>query len=497
MTIHALAIDIGSNAVRAAVGELTSDGKLNILQELRGAVRLGREVFSQGVVSEDTIKALIDSLSKFQKAGSELNVTVTRAVATSAMREVRNQKEVLDRITKELRLPIEIISGEEEARLVSGIVRANLDLSSKRAVLIDIGGGSMEISLLDDGEIILSESVKVGSVRMLGIKPALLPRMVTQYSRNLLSRVKEQLETDRKLDLVIGCGGNCETLLNLRTTMLKKNDSSTSISLAEMKQILEVLLPLSVSERSEKYGLRIDRADVIIPAAIVLAHALETIGGKALEIPRVGLKEGVLLELLQSQSQTHPRSVKQLVGFAEQLVKRFRGDLKHARTVTQFALALYDALPDTKQSDEARLMLRLASLLHDIGQCISPESHHKHTYYILQQTPFVGLSSREKELVAQIARYHRKAPPSKKHDFFSRLSSEDQEMVQKLSSLLRIAEALDQEHASGVRSISAACSATELVISLVGDGDFDLERSKAKKRSDLFETIFHREVVIR
>lgn len=497
MTIRALAIDIGSNAVRAAIGELDEQGKLKIIQSLRDSVRLGREVFSDGKVSDSTIKSLTEALSKFQKSGKELGVSLTRAVATSAMREVRNDSEILEAITKELRLPIEIISGEEEARLASRIVKTTLDISSKRAVLIDIGGGSMEMSILDDGEIVLSESIKVGSVRLLGIKPALLPKMVAQYSRSLLGRIKEQLDTDRKLDLVIGCGGNCEAILGLRTSLLKKKDDATAVSVSEMKEILQTLTPLSISDRIEKYGLRADRADVIIPALVVLSHAVESIGGKALEVPRVGLKEGVLLELLESQQHKPTRSIKQVVGFAEQLVKRFRGDLKHARTVTQFALALYDSLPGTKTTDEERLYLRVASLLHDLGQCISPESHHKHTYYILQQTPFVGISLKEKEIIAQVARYHRKAVPSKKHDFFTRLSQEDQEKVQKLASLLRIAEALDQEHSSGIRSITAACSATELIITLEGDGDFDLERSKAKKRSDLFEAIYKRDVIIR
>lgn len=491
-----LAIDIGSNAVRAVIGEISDDGKLIVLEQFRESVRLGREVFSEGKISEETIEKLLVALKGFQASGKAYKVSKMRAVATSAMREATNQDEVLEKARAILDCPIEIIPGDEEARLVSEGVQAFVDIKGKRAALLDIGGGSTEVSILDDGAIILSESVKVGSLRLLEIAEKsgnLLKRMISQYSRSLIGRLLERVKSGEKAEVFIGTGGNCDALLSLQETFLKIK--SPNLQLSSLKEISKELGALSIEDRIKRLGLRPDRADVIYPASLFIIIVLETLGFDELVVPKVGLKEGVLLELLS----TEPKKVsqRQLTLFAEELLKRFRCDVKHARAVASICLKIYDALPETKLTDEERTLLRLSALLHDIGDSISPEGHHKHSYYIIQQTPFVGINFKQREIVALAARYHRKSHPSLKHDGFKKLSESDREVVRKLAGILRIAEALEQEHRNTSLNIEAACSQNQLILTITGDEvDVDLEKWKAKKRSDLFEEVFKRELII-
>lgn len=486
--MRALAIDIGSNAVRAAIGEMNGE-VLSVIIELREPVRLGADAFSDGVIKESSQALLLAALKSFVGAGEKYKVNAIKAVATSAMREAHNQLEVIRSIKEATGLDVEIISGEEEARFVCEAVKYALDLSNNKAVLIDIGGGSTEVSLLDNGEVVLSESLPVGTVRMLSIKQKLIPKFVKQHAKSLLSQIYDAQE-GVKVDLIIGCGGNCEALLDLKSQMLGK--SGSDISQDEIKKIFETIHAASFEERVRKFGLRPDRADVIVPAAHVLKHVLESLKAEFLRVPKVGLREGILLEVLRT---TSSRSERQLVKFAEGLVRRFKGDLNHSRVVTKFALQIYDSLPSSNKKSPERLYLKLAAILHDIGSSISPESHHKHTYYILHQVPFVGLTKEEKEIVAQIARYHRKAHPSSKHPQFAALPRDSQEIVARCASILRIAEALDQEHLPNALSLDVVHGEEELKLKLSGD-DCELEAWKAIKRADLFEKMYKTKVVI-
>lgn len=484
--MRALAIDIGSNAVRAAIGEMNGD-VLSVLIELRESVRLGADVFSGGSIKDETISLLVSALKSFLGAGEKYKVNSVKAVGTSALREADNQLKILETIKSALGLDVEVISGEEEARFIGEAVKHAINLSDKRVALIDIGGGSTEISLLDNGEVILSESLPLGSVRLLSVKQKLIPKFVKQHTKSLISRILE-VQENNPIDLIIGCGGNCETLLDLKLRFL--NEESSSITSEEMKKILETISDVSIENRVQKYGLRPDRADVIVPAILVLRSILDSLKGKVLTIPRVGLRNGILLEVLRT---TSSRSERQLIKFAEGLVRRFKGDLNHARTVTKFALQIYDST--NGGSKQEKLYLRLASLLHDIGSSISPEGHHKHTYYILHQVPFVGLTKEEKEIVAQIARYHRKAHPSVKHPHFEALSKESQEIVTRCAAILRIAEALDQEHLPTALSLNVESTTDSLILKLDGN-DCELEAWKAQKRADLFEKIYKTKVAV-
>ncbi|MBX7145452.1 MAG: Ppx/GppA family phosphatase [Oligoflexia bacterium] len=496
------AIDVGSNAIRLAIGSIGHDNQLTHLEDLREAVRLGDEVFTTGRISEELMRRAECAFQRFSQHLKRLGVEKVRAVGTSALREAHNRDVFVRRIQQSTGIRVSVISGEEEARLIHAAVAQRVDLQKKLALLIDIGGGSIEVTLVRDGDIIVSESVKMGTVRLLNLLgqrkqgQKIFYRLVRAYSEGLRRQLRKDLK-HRTLDMCVGTGGNVEEFGDLRVALLKKSDP-TVINSKELDQIVGRLESLSFDERVRKLSLRPDRADVIIPASIILQEILHYSGVRELCIPRVGLKDGILLDLVPEHGKRRPEQHRrQVLTYAHELGRRFSFDERHADTVAQFAVQLFDELKSVhKLPSSCRLVLEVAALLHDVGHCVNINGHHKHSYYLLKSVPFVGLSSLEKNLVAVVSRYHRKAPPKLEHPEFAGLPQENRDQVTKMAALLRIADALDSEHTSRVKAFRITKRGRRVTLSLRGSSDLLLERWAVINKSALFEDTFKLKVAV-
>ncbi|RIL07720.1 MAG: exopolyphosphatase [Proteobacteria bacterium] len=490
------AIDLGSNAIRLAVAALEASSKLALIENFREPIRLGHDVFTNGVISEEISKRALQAFKKFSALMKKYGVTHSRAVGTSALREARNRQVFIDRVASESGIHLEVIEGEEEARLIHLAVSAKVDLRDKTALLVDIGGGSVEITLNRDGDIVFSDSMKMGAVRlkeMLGEskrEQREFLRMVKEYALGIKERLRNKLGR-QALDLCIGTGGNIEAFGMLRTELLKEK-SSSQISAAELGTLLEKLQGMSPEQRASDLGLRPDRADVIVPAGIVLLQLLQQVKAERLQIPGVGLKEGLLQELIpETEVQRKAFRRRQIVAYAVAVGRKYEFDEQHAQTVAKFALDLFDRTkPLHKLNSDSRLLLEVASLLHDVGQFINVNSHHKHSYYLLKAAPFIGLNQGQKDVVANIARYHRKALPKGDHSGFGELKQDDRERVKKLAALLRLAEGLDRERVRGVNEIDVDWDDKNFRLSLRGEGDLLLEKWAVCNKADLFEDVY-------
>lgn len=496
------AIDIGSNAMRLLIGTLSRSSELTSLDNFREPVRLGHDVFSSGFISEETSRRAVSALKRFKEIIKDKKVSLFRAVATSAVREARNREAFVHRVIEEAEIHLDVIEGEEEARLVHLAVSHAVDLSKGFGLLIDIGGGSIEISLTSDGDVVFSDSIKMGTVRLLQLlgekkrSPKSFARLVEKYAESIRKRLDVELGKQR-VDLCVGTGGNLEALADLCSEKAKESKVSC-IEITKLHKLIKELQDLSPGERMDKFGLRADRADVILPAAVVLREIVKQAGISEIRVPSVGLKDGVIIELIPSSGKNrlsyHSR---QVLAFARSLGRKYHFDEKHAESVRHFALQLFDELKSIhKLEDEDRLSLEVASLLHDIGQIVSFNGHHKHSEYLIRSNPFVGLSSRERELVALIARYHRKALPREEHANYSKLSEGDRDKVNKLAALLRIAEALDREHEQNVKKIGVKWDKEQVELRLEGEGDLLMERWAVSDKSDLFSRAFDKKFVV-
>lgn len=489
------AIDVGSNAIRLIVGTVNSDRTLHIKENIREPVRLGQDVFTQGTITEETIEKACDAFTKFRSIIDAHEVKWTKAVATSATREALNRELFIDRILQVSGIEIGVINGEEEARLIHLAVAAKIPLRKIRAMLIDIGGGSAEITLTADGQIISTESYKMGTVRLLQLLGGKkhgekqFNQLVREYVDATQKRMKKELGKE-KIDLCVGTGGNIEALGELRKQLFNKD--RTEITIEELDQLVRKLQAMTYEERVQQLLLRPDRADVIVPASIVLQKVAKQAGVEEIKIPAVGLKDGVLLDMVEElygEKRTSSRT--QVITSALQLGRKYMFDEQHGLAVAQYATQLFDETRSLHNlSIEYRLLLEVAALLHDIGHYVNMMGHHKHTQYIIMASPLIGLGKEQTTLIANIARYHRKSSPKPQHEAYRLLSTKDRVIVSKLAAILRLADAMDNEHAARVSGFTVTYKKPRFILSLKGEGDLLLEKWALMKKASMFEDVF-------
>jgi len=494
--LRVAAIDVGSNAIRFVAAEFTSAHGFSVLDEERAAVRLGHGVFLSGRLAPSAMEGAIAAMASFASRMASLGVQYYRAVATSAVREARNGEELLERMRAEAGLELEVISGSDEARLVYLAVRRVVPLEGREWILVDLGGGSVEVSLVDDSGILWSESHTMGSVRLLeelsevGQEPGRFRRLLEEYTATL--RLPAAAGYRSSVGLV-ATGGNIESLARLAGVEAGPGGYGV-LALDRLQAVIDTLSRLSYSQRVAELGLREDRADVVLPAAMVYLRLAQLAGVPEIHVPFVGLREGVLFDAVEALT-TKPahadRHQQELVAASVAVGRRFMFDESHARQVCAHALSLFDQLAALHGlGEEERKVLLVAALLHDTGAYISYKKHHKHSMYLILHSELPGLSPRALNLAAVVARYHRRSEPAERHPEFSGLSAGDQDSVVRLAALLRLADALDREHSAKVKAVHARVEGGALHLRLVGSGDLYLEKWALERKSQLFKRAF-------
>lgn len=494
-------MDIGSNAFRLVVAEFKTPTQYRVLERVRIPIRLGQSVFENGRIDPATLEESLDAFRTFRRAMETHGVVVHRAVATSAVREARNRAAFLERVHQETGLDLEMIQGTEEARLVALGVRSRLSLDRGLSLVLDVGGGSSEIALVAHGEILVVESHDVGGVR-------LLERVGDAPPAKALRIIQDSLKTSRfpildffkrrKLARFVGTGGNIETIAGLGATngVPKGPDGErrpSRVTMVRLRRTLALLAKMTPAERAERYGLRPDRADVIVPAACIFEFVGSRVRARDIWVPHVGLVDGVLVDVARSVGAEGLKAleVSQTRNAVLALVKKYDVDLKHANRVSALSLSLFDQTKELHGlSKRDRLLLELAALLHEVGNFIGAPGHHRHAYYIISQSPILGLSDPEVEVVANVARYHRKAPPDPSHESYRALDDRDRDRVRALAAILRVADALDHDHRQRVASIRAKARGDELRLSLRTRGDVSLDAWSMADKGDLFRAEF-------
>jgi len=496
-------VDAGSNAIRFLVAEFTSPAEFSTLAYERVPVRLGHQVFLTGQLAPGAMEGAVAAFASFRDQMKDMQLDAFRAVATSATREAENGQDLVGRVRRETGIELEMITGSEEARLVHLAVASRLDLTGGQWILTDLGGGSVEVSLVDDMGMLWSESHTMGSVRLLeelGETPAGDPRGFNRILSDYVSTLRIPSPAQYWAPAgFVATGGNIEALATLTGTPKNARGLAT-MSTTDLRSVIDLLSRLSYQERITQLGLREDRADVILPAAMVYHHLARLAGVDEVLVPGVGVKEGILLDLVDDliSHTTHElRREEQLTKAAISFGRRFMFDEAHGIHVAKIALSLFDKLQGLhKLPNSDRRLLLAASILHDIGAFIGHKRHHKHALYLISHSELPGLSDREMLMVANIARYHRKNIPRKHHPDFMRLSPEDREKTSTLSAILRVADSLDRSHLQVVRDVDVKIGSDTMELRLDGEGDLLLERWAVSRKTSLFGKVFNRAVVV-
>ena len=495
-------MDVGSNALRLSIAEFKTPTQYKILERVRMPVRLGESVFHTNRIDPATMEAALDAFRAFRRKMEQHDVVVHRAVATSATREAKNRAAFLERVHAETGLDLELIKGTEEARLVALGVRSRLSLDRGLSMILDVGGGSSEIALVSHGEILVVESHDVGVVRLLervgSAPPEKMLKLIQATLRSARFPILDFFKR-RRLARFVGTGGNIESLATMTTNGSSKGSARgedrapARLTLLRLRKLLGTLARMTPAERAETYGLRPDRADVIVPAGAIFEYVMTRIRARDVWVPFVGLVDGVLIDVARAAGAEGMKSleVNQTRNAAMAILKKYETDPKHALRVSALSVSLFDQLkPMHGLGKRDRLLMELAGLLHEVGNFVGAAGHHRHAYYIIAQTPILGLSDEELLVVANVARYHRKAPPDLSHEGYRDLAEKDRQRVRVLAAILRVADALDHDHRQSVTSVQAKSRGSELRLKVKTRGDVTLDEWSVGDKGDLFRDEF-------
>ncbi len=499
--VHIAAIDAGSNAVRLSVARAYSAMDIEPLHNERYSLRLGENVFVRHRFTEDILKKGVKAFCHFKEVMEEFGVTRYRAVATSASREAQNRKAFLREIRRKSGLTLEVISSIEESRLGREAALAALGPESPPRCVIDLGGGSLEVSILHDHTVEMGAQIPVGTVRLmstLNIHGAIRPVQAEQVRKYVRALLESKLPSRPNLgeNVAVALGGNAETLAAIAPGPREHGVSTLQLSL--LRERLPGILERNVRERMKAYAVRRDRADVMGIAALTFITLGRYLNLRTLSIPAVGIREALLQESAReafSRKEPHRynNAARQLLVGTRSFGRRMGYDQRHAEHVRELSVMLFDQLQAAHHLPaQSRVLLEAGALLHDVGHMVSHRGHHKHGEYLALNGDIPGLEGRDRAVVASVVRYHnRKSDPAGHHTAYSALSSSEQRIARRLSSILRIAEALDHSHRQRVTSMAASFQrgAVGLQISARGDAAEDLR--DANRSAELFEKEFH------
>lgn len=472
--IRIAAIDIGSNSIRQTIADVSAGGSIRVVDEMRAAPRLGAGLGQTGSLSEVAIDNALATLSRMATLARQQGAKRTEVVATSAVRDASNGATFLSLVREQTGLRVRVLEGSDEAKLSFLSALAHFDLATGRAVVMDIGGGSLEIVLSAEGLIDRLISLPMGAIRL--TEQFLSGRDPQRGMRKLRKHVRRELRDHLsakhwRAAQVISSGG---TFTNLATIHLARQGMETArtvhgtiVPRVELEHIVDTLQNMSPSERQGVPGLNPGRADIIVAGLVVAAEVLARLDVTQLVVSAYGIREGILLETARvtptaaDPGEARERSVRELA-------TRSHFEEPHAKRVQRLALELFDSLGSRLGcAPEERQILSDAALLHDIGYHINYDKHHKHSYHLIQHAELLGMTPREQVAVANVARYHRGAPPKNKHGNFTNLDPKLQAMIRRLAAILRVADGFDRGHAGAVEHVKVRWTKRALRITAV------------------------------
>jgi len=502
------AIDIGTNSVHMIVVRVRADVSFEVIDREKAMVRLGAGGLDGRRLTTDAMTAALAALSKFERLARSHQVDEILACATSATREAENGGEFLAEIERHTGIRPRIITGTEEARLIHLAAVYGVD-TPKTAVVIDIGGGSVEITLGTGRDATWARSFKIGVIRLTERFISTDP-MSRRDERMLTAHVGEQVDrylgriADAGFDRVIGTSGTILSLGTLATTIERGTSPAEvrnlRVSAKAIRRVRKLVTSLTLKERLHLPGLDPSRADLTPAGAVLLDALLRTVGADEITLCDLALREGLVLDYVQR----HRREIARVDRYPDirrrsviELGERCNWEADHASQVTTLALTLFDATrPWHGLSDHEREWLEYAALLHDIGTHISFERHHRHSYYLIKNGDLRGFEPEEIDVMALVARYHRRAEPSKRHEEFRTLDADVRRVVRVLAACLRLAESLDRSRNGVVRALAVHDRAGVLHVDVTAVGDVELEVWAATRQLPVLEAVLRRSMRI-
>jgi exopolyphosphatase / guanosine-5'-triphosphate,3'-diphosphate pyrophosphatase len=503
------ALDLGSNSFHLLVADVHLDGTFTAVAREKEMLRLGDDVARHGLIPGPTADRAIAAIRRLRQLADALGAQEVVARATSAIRTATNGSELVDRIEAETGVEVEVISGNEEARLVFAAVRASVVLEPPPALCIDVGGGSVEIMVGDASGMRWAASVPLGVGRLTAECVTEDPPSRADAKR-LDERVRAGLEPlvnevrSRRPNLAVGTSGTLNDLVRMAVALhsgestMPASTNALRARRVDIEALHERIMTAKTSERRRMPGLEEQRRAELLPAgSTLLVTALELFDLDGLTASDWALREGIVLDAVRSHDPSDwsddPRALRR--ASVASLARRCNSDVTHTTHVAQLALRLFDQTLDLHElAERDREMLEFAALLHDVGQHVSRKGHHRHAAYLVENGELRGFEPSEVAFLAALVRHHRRGDPKSSEARFSALAPDDRARLRKLAALLRVADGLDRGRRGGVDDLDAFVGKDLVVIRLSAHDDAELELWGARRRRELFEKVFAREL---
>ena len=498
------AIDVGANSVRMEIAQVLPGGQIEVLERLQQAVRLGQDTFRRGRLGAQSMNAAVAVLRDFRRMLDLYHVERVRAVATSAIREASNADTFIDRALMATGLNVEVIGTSEESRLtVSAVLQAldsaggeDLGVNQRETLIADVGGGSTLLTVLHDGEIADSSSLRLGSIRLQEMfstseeSPDRSAELLRHHIANSMSSIQGSLAL-RSMDSFVAVGGDAR----FAAREVGKPTASADlyvVARADFNKLVRRCERRTAEELAKRHGLPFAEAETLNPALLVYQALLQHSRAKEVIVSHVSMRDGLLLELARSVTGEQDESVIEgVIHSAIALAAKYRVSLRHARTVADLAVRLFDEIhSEHGLGPRYRLLLRVAGLVHEVGRFVSGQAHHKHSYYLISNSEIFGLNRSEIVLVAHVARYHRRSGPKSSHLEYMSLPRELRVVVSKLAALLRVADAMARGQIKHMDQLRFERQGDELIVDVPGTEDLILEQRAIAAKGDVFEEIF-------
>ncbi len=493
------AIDIGSSSIRMTIAEVV-EKRLNILEDLRQPVRLGKDSFCRGKIARSTINEAIFILKRYKKLCDEYNVTKIGTVATTAVREALNFEIFIDNIKTYTDIDVEIISSTKECRLVYKALLKTIKDDEKLDkdeyfVSIEVGAGNVEITIFNEDYIIFFKSLPLGSLKIKQIyaKYSNNERNFFKYLKIIVSNELRGLKRkipNIKIKKLFGIGSDLEDISKI---LNNSTDELLPIDRNEYKKFCFKIQNYTEDELIHKLGVRYEQAETFYASNMLFLKVMFFLRIDKFHISNVSLRDGILEDMLMKEDteKFYSRVEKQLLVTSLNIGNSLNFEEKHALKVMEFALKIFDATLEIHHlTNKEKSYLLTAAILHDVGISISARSHHKHSLYVINAQDFFYLNDNEKNIVANIARYHRRSAPKISHTEYVKLCENDKMVVIKLASILRIADSLDNSNTQVIKSIDIKIERNKVIITATVLDNPLAELYAFRSKKELFEDFF-------
>lgn len=500
-----VAIYVGSSELAMKIYEINGGKTFRQIDSVSKIIELGKDTYSNGYLSTESIMQLCELLNGFKKKMKEYQAFEYRAYATSAVREAENSDLVLDAIKRQVNIDVKVLSNSEQRYIIFKGLVAKYDnfhqVVSKNTAFVDVGAGSVQVSLFDKNNLVVTENIPIGAVRVrdylsiMGSKSVRLDKIIAEYVENDIATFRNIYLNEKEIKNIIAVG----EVVNAAKKIVPELSIDEQISREQFVAIYNRVVTMSPQELTEKYGIPYERSTLMLPNIIIYQSFLNNCKAEEIYAPNVDFCEGIAASYMDEGSRIvfGHNFDEDIVASAYTISKRYKCNRNHIERTSEYALKIFDSIKKIHgMGKHERLQLKIAAILHECGNFINLHDGARNSYFIVANTEIIGLSHKERMEIANIIKYNRHYLPSREK-IYAELAGCNYVLIAKLVAILRIANILDKSHTQKIEDITVTLKGNQMIISARTYEDISLEAGLFEARADFFEKVYGIRPVLR